>query len=484
MTVAPLHCLLAFLCAVVLPTVVAAVPPYALETTETYVTAPNGNRLYTRAVQPDRARFAGLHWPALVAIPGGTGAGAPLADNVGYRRLAADGFVVAVFNPEGRGNGLPGNLRSDGTDDCNGFRHQDDLTAVIEYVATLPNVDSGNIGVQTSSFGIAIGAGALGRHPTLPVRYLVDAEGPHDSRVIAFYDAGRERAVCGHLSTATDPAPANEAFWSEREAVRHIGGFAGRYLRMQAEVDHAQNPGYFRHAIEMINAATHTAHGGSGTAVWTRMNGSDTANPANAAFGVDDPATYPQWVTGRLADHPDLALEYVRELALPGISPLSGKRLQVSDRTGDAARRTVSVLSVDPAVVAPLADDHDAPALTGAVLELRNPVTGESATFALPAARWKGRGSPAGSTGYRYSDSRRTSGPCKMVTIKNGKHLEARCSGAQIGFSLDEASQGALAVIMTVGDTTRYCMAFGGTVTADTAGRFKAKDAPAPAECP
>ena len=156
----------------------AAPTTYSIETIETRVTAPNGNQLYTRVVQPVPALYPGQRFPALIAIPGGTGAGAPLADNPGYRNLAASGFVVIAFNAEGRGTGAPGNLRSQGTEDCNGFVHQDDLKAIVEHTAALSNVDASNIGVETSSFGIAIGAGALGRYPSLPVAYLVDRRGP------------------------------------------------------------------------------------------------------------------------------------------------------------------------------------------------------------------------------------------------------------------------------------------------------------------
>jgi hypothetical protein len=293
----------------------AAAATYTIDAVETWVTAPNGNDLYTRVVQPVPALYPGQRFPALIAVPGGTGAGAPLADNPGYRNLAAGGFVVVAFNAEGRGTGAPGNLVSEGTENCNGFVHQDDLKAIVEYVATLPNVDVTNIGVETSSFGIAIGAGALGRYPSLPVAYLVDQEGPHDNRVITFYDAGHETSVCGHLSTVTDPSPANVAFWAEREAVRHIDTYPGRYLRMQAEVDHAQNPGYFRHAIEMVNAATDSPYGGTGTALWTRMNGSDLNNPINTVYPLGDPSEYPTWVTGRLSDHPGLNFTYIREMA-------------------------------------------------------------------------------------------------------------------------------------------------------------------------
>ena len=294
---------------------------YTIETIETWVTAPNGNQLYTRVVQPVPALYPGQRFPALIAIPGGTGAGAPLANNAGYRDLAASGFVVIVFNAEGRGTGAPGNLRSQGTEDCNGFVHQDDLKAIVEYVAALPNVDATNIGVETSSFGIAIGAGALGRYPSLPVAYLVDQEGPHDSRVITFYDVGRETQVCDHWSTVTDPSPANVTFWTEREAVRYIDTYPGRYLRMQAEVDHAQGPGYFRHTIEMVNAATRPRYGGTGSALWTRINGSDLGNPINTVYPLGDPDQYPVWVSERLADHRGLDLSYIREMAALSDTP-------------------------------------------------------------------------------------------------------------------------------------------------------------------
>ncbi len=62
---------------------------YTTETLETWVTAPNGNQVYTRVVQPAAALYPGQRFPAVVAIPGGTGAGAPLAGNPGYVALAA-----------------------------------------------------------------------------------------------------------------------------------------------------------------------------------------------------------------------------------------------------------------------------------------------------------------------------------------------------------------------------------------------------------
>ena len=326
----------------VLATRPATASAHTVEAIETWLTAPNGNQVYTRVVRPVPALYPGQRFPALIAIPGGTGAGAPLADNPGYRGLAAAGFVVVVFNAEGRGNGAPGNLTSQGVENCNGVAHQDDLKAVIEYTAGLADVDASNIGVETASLGIAMGAGALGRYPSLPVAYLVDQEGPHDNRVITFYDVGHELAVCGHLSTVTDPSPANVAFWAEREAVRYIGAFPGRYLRMQAETDHAQGAGYFRHTVEMIDAATKPLYGGTGAASWTRVNGSDIGNAINAVYTYGDPGTYPTWVTGKLADHPGLNITYDREMSALAGSSVGGAAVppdaSASDRSGDGAR--------------------------------------------------------------------------------------------------------------------------------------------------
>jgi hypothetical protein len=389
-----------------------------------------------------------------------------------------------VFNPEGRGTGLPGNLTSEGSEDCNGFVHQDDLKAIVEHTAALANVDESNIGVETASFGIAIGAGAVGRYPSLPVSYLVDQEGPHDSRVITFYDAGHEVAVCGHWSTVTDPSAANVAFWAEREAVNHIDAYRGRYLRLQAEIDHAQNSGYYRHSIEMINAATRPQFGGTGSAAWTRLNGSDIGNPLNTASPLNDPSQYPTWVTGRLADHPGLNLTYIQEMAAASTWRLSGKTLAVSDKSGDPTKRRISLASTDDALTSVSADDSSAPTVSGGFLDIINTATGEIDGFPLPAANWKGLGTPAGSAGYSYRDSRLTAGPCKTVGIKNGKRLQVRCQGAGIDFSLDEATQGAIAIRLTLGNGDRYCLSFGGTVVKDEPGAFRAKDAPAPGACP
>jgi len=62
--------------------------------------------------------------------------------------------------------------------------------------------------------------------------------------------------------------------------------------------------------------------------------------------------------------------------------------------------------------------------------------------------------------------------------------VSARCSGPQLGFTLDEPAQGALVVRLTFQPTgVRSCYRFGGVVVRDAPGVFQAKNAPAPAEC-
>ncbi|GEM_PF-5600970 len=276
----------------------------------------NGNRLFTRIHQPVDSLYRGRRFPAVIFVPGGLGAGAMTPD-----LLAGQGFVVVNFNAEGRVSPNPLDKRSEGVEDYNGKIHQDDLKAIVDYVLSLPNVQTENVGIHTSSYGITMGAGCVGRYPTLPIKYLVDNEGPSDSKVTSFdYWNDSTRTVRAyqifrHYSTARDSSPANIAWWREREAVQWIGNFKGRYLRIQTERDHAQPPWFYGHTIDMINAATRPAYGGRGQAIWTRVNGSE-----NGANRVYDQNNQPVWLSEQI-DERAKALEYVVEMA--NMSPLT-----------------------------------------------------------------------------------------------------------------------------------------------------------------
>ena len=192
-----------------------------------------------------------------MVIPGGTG---DSSDFVGppdrVQEIADEGFAVVVFDPDGRG-------RSEGEEDQNGYTHQDGLAEIVRFVATLPEVDGTQIGMVSWSYGVTMAAGALARYPDLPVRFLIDWEGPANRD-----DTGGcgDDAV-GHLQG--HPCD-DEDFWREREASIFALDLQVPYQRLQSEKDHAQPDN--DHAVLMINNATAEAYGGHGRAPWTRLN--------------------------------------------------------------------------------------------------------------------------------------------------------------------------------------------------------------------
>jgi len=306
-----------------------AQPVFTTEIVEGYlVTAPNGNRLWVKIIQPRADVYLGQSFPAVVSVPGGLGAG-----EAGNLNVAADGFVEFHFNAEGRGTVHS----SDGTEDCNGFVHQSDLKAVIEFAHTRPNVIDWNLGVSTSSYGITMGAGCLGRYAGLEVKYLVDNEGPSESFVHCFEpwsldsDSSNDRLNAAynmfhHWSIYRDSSAANQLWWSEREPIRYIGNIGCRYLRVQAEYDHAQPPNALwpgfdyppswypcKHTIDMINLATR------GSSPWTRVNGLPLGNQPNTTYSRELPPVY---YTQSMQTHPGEIRWIIREMAnMPPLAP-------------------------------------------------------------------------------------------------------------------------------------------------------------------
>jgi hypothetical protein len=169
---------------------------------------------------------------------------------------------------------------------------------------------------------------------------------------------------------------------------------------------------------------------------------------------------------------------------------IGGSKLKIKDKDGAPEKRKLILISRDAGIVAPPPGSGADPTLVGALLRIRNPISGEQQIIELPSAHWSGLGNPAGVQGYKYRDSDLVDGPCKTVSIKPGNSLKAVCVGSQITFSLDETSQTAIALRLTGGaGTTSHCMTFGGTVQKDTqaanggTGLFKSKDAGPPATC-
>ncbi len=288
--------------------------------------APSGNRLYGMIRRPDPALYADLCFPGVVLVPGGINPGRLMALGRDAKLLAGAGMVVVTFNAEGRADDTPDDIRSEGTEDFNGYRHQDGLCALVQYAMGLPYVISENVGISSQSYGITMAAGCVGRYPQIPVKYLVDGEGPpysfvtcHGPRFLAGdlkkYTTVEE--IFGRQATWQDDSTENLEWWSEREAVNFIGDFRGFYLRLQATWDHAQlpenaaeiatydqpegwpggGPAWYhnKHTNDIVNAAV------QGGVPWVRVNLAEQGNPVNASYDADHAPVY---LPGQLADRP------------------------------------------------------------------------------------------------------------------------------------------------------------------------------------
>jgi hypothetical protein len=298
-----------------------------------------------------RPRGADAPLPCVLMIPGGLGAGRTMVLRASARALAARGVVVAGFNARGRTSGKLRDRRSAGSGDLNGPRDQDDLAAVLRYLAAQPGVDAARLGIYACSFGLVAAAGALRRHPELPVAWLVDEEGPSDACAamlcawrlaegvslpaglgspspVAGPDGGRPDPskaleLFGHACPAHGGSATDASWWREREALRLLPGFRGRYLRLQAEWDHVQPPhgpaqrelferppGWWpgKHACELTNAVT------EGGACWARVNLPAQGNEVGARYGAE---RRPVLLPGRMSDHHEAWAEACWELLRP-----------------------------------------------------------------------------------------------------------------------------------------------------------------------
>ncbi len=205
-----------------------------------------GYQLSGRITRPDTEARA----PGLVVSPAihqGRAELERMGGPVTADELASVGYTVLTFDPAGRGD-------SWGEEDFGGPEHQDDLRRAVEHLA---RVTGGPVGVLSLSLGLAAAVGALARHPDLPVRWLVDWEGPCD----------RETITAG--GTRMDPAAGHrlddEDYWHSREAVRHVPKLRCGYVRMQALPDHAQ-PLELRHAERMMRTVQ------TGSLPWFQLN--------------------------------------------------------------------------------------------------------------------------------------------------------------------------------------------------------------------
>ncbi len=251
----------------------------------------SGARLYITALLPENGAATGL--PALVLVPGGSGSGADFLrpPHRTALELADAGFLVVLLDPDGRG-------RSQGQEDYDGFVQQDGLAAVVRFAASLPEAQPGGVGLVSLSYGITMASGALARHQDLPVRFLLDWEGPADRTDTG----GCDQAGTGHLQEMASCD--DEAFWAEREALSFMPRITVPYQRLQSERDHIQPD--VLHALRLVNAAV------QGSCPWARLNDLEP----NLTFDLaNPPAMLPESLD---RDRAGLVIDYTRQLfALP-----------------------------------------------------------------------------------------------------------------------------------------------------------------------
>jgi hypothetical protein len=208
-------------------------------------------------------------------------------------------------------------------------------------------------------------------------------------------------------------------------------------------------------------------------------------------FAVSAGATYWIAVDGENGEQGNFTLH----VTAPGtlVTLIAGKKILIKDNA-DHTKRKIVFQTSDPAIT--LNQDF-APATYGATLQLYNGNGGtDSACFDLPIVpgeTWS-FGNPT-----QYQDSAYVYSACKSVQIKSTTgprfgSIKVVCLAKRqpIDYSLDELSQGAVAVRLTAGPQT-YCAKFGGVVKHDSGidpptiggkGQFQAKDALRPLACP
>jgi hypothetical protein len=162
---------------------------------------------------------------------------------------------------------------------------------------------------------------------------------------------------------------------------------------------------------------------------------------------------------------------------------IDGRRVLIKDAPAATNRRIV--FRAGDTVVSTRSGDGMNPVTDGAYLHVYGAGgSADSACLPLPAIGWVASGDPEHPT-YDYKDTTFANGPCKRVRLKHGGVLQASCSASvqPIPYSLDEASQGSVAVRFVSGGLS-YCTTFGGTVAKDAQGSaFVARNASAPVPC-
>jgi hypothetical protein len=152
--------------------------------------------------------------------------------------------------------------------------------------------------------------------------------------------------------------------------------------------------------------------------------------------------------------------------------PMEASVLDIQD-AGDRQRLRLSTPS-------PFHLPGVSPDLTGAVLQVGNPLTGEVGYLLLPPGDGWSRSASGTSYAYNGRANGDVSPPVRSLRLKEGGRLKLVTRAT--GITLDEGSQGRLSVVLAMGGD-RYCWACVGT-RRDAPGDFSANRCSAPVACP
>jgi cysteine-rich repeat protein len=187
------------------------------------------------------------------------------------------------------------------------------------------------------------------------------------------------------------------------------------------------------------------------------------------------------------------------ELARAADTPIATTNLRVVDRTTNASARRIVWHATDAGVIAgaqgSARDPRCAPTGGGAGGVIRffsDRSAGsveDTGDILLPCANWKAVGQDPNPKGFVYRDGDGSEGPCKRVTVRNGKGLKATCSGKKSPLDYDltlGVDEGTVGALLRVGPTDRWCGSADASNGRDGSdGRtFEGRLAPAPASCP
>jgi endonuclease/exonuclease/phosphatase family metal-dependent hydrolase len=164
---------------------------------------------------------------------------------------------------------------------------------------------------------------------------------------------------------------------------------------------------------------------------------------------------------------------------------VEGKSLSLRASAAKSEQRALSFKSRrSPAIAAPFPE----PAQGASLLLFNSNAAGHCrAEIELPAERWEALGGSGAQDGWRYRDDSGEAGGITRVTVEPGRlggRVSVRGKGASLPCGLEAQAQATPFELSLRIGLERWCASFGGRVTRNERGRFRARGAPAPDACP